>query len=64
MLMGLELTVNDNLLPEAELVKENGLQHLSIKLTVWKIKYAHTFCKSREFLSVNSKVLLGKIIFK
>lgn len=64
MLMGLELIVNDNLLPEVELVKENGQQHLNIKLTVWKIKYAHRFCKNREYLSVSSKTLPGKIIFK
>lgn len=53
--MGLELTVNENLFPETELVKDNRLQYLNIKLTVWKIKSAHMFCKCREFLSVNSK---------
>lgn len=56
MLMGLELTVNDSLLPEVELVKENGLQQL--KLTVWKVKYVYAFCTER-FLGVNSKILLG-----
>lgn len=37
MLMGLELTAKD-LFPEVVLVKENELQNLNIKLTVWKIK--------------------------
>lgn len=59
MLMGLELTGKNNLLPEVGRVKENALQYLRIKLTVWKIKYADMFCKSRGFLSVNSKILLS-----
>lgn len=58
MLMGLELTVNDSLLPEVELVKENGLQQL--KLTVWKIKYAYTFCKSGEILRCELQNLTGR----
>lgn len=62
MLMGLELTVNASLVPE--LVKENRLQHLSKKLTVWKIKYAYIECKAREFPWVNSGFLMGKILFK
>lgn len=63
MLMGLELKAKD-LFPEVVLVKENELQNLNIKLTVWKIKQAHRSCKSREFLKCEHQNLTEKDNFQ
>lgn len=60
--VGLEFTVNDNLLQEVELVKENGLLYLRIKLMLCRIKYACACYTNRELPSANFKILLREII--